>query len=101
MIAGTKVIGISIMTIHIIIASGVSVRVSFLTMRALIDSAKAATIESIIPNDKLVNPGWTMISMPIIPTIMAAILLALMISPKKIAAPIVINSGCEKLIAMA
>jgi hypothetical protein len=42
-----------------------------------------------------------MTSIPIMPTIMAAILRALIISPKKIVAPIVINNGCEKLIAVA
>jgi len=40
-------------------------------------------------------------SIPIIPIIIAAILRALIISPKKIVAPIVINIGFEKLIAVA
>ena len=42
-----------------------------------------------------------MMSIPIIPIIMAAILRDLMISPKKIVAPIVIKIGFEKLIAVA
>ena len=40
-------------------------------------------------------------SIPIMPRIIAAILRALIISPKKIVAPIVINIGFEKLIAVA
>ena len=40
-------------------------------------------------------------SIPITPRKIAAILRALMISPKKIVAPIVINIGFEKLIAVA
>jgi len=40
-------------------------------------------------------------SIPIIPIIIAAILRALIISPKKIVAPIVIKIGFEKLIAVA
>jgi len=77
------------------------VRVSFLTIMALSECAKAAIIASIIPNEKLLTPGWTIISIPITPRIIAAILRALMISPKKIVAPIVINIGFEKLIAVA
>ena len=80
-------------TIHIIIACGVSVRVSFFTIKALTDNAKAEIIASIIPNERVLNPGCTMMSIPIIPTIIAAILRALMTSPKKIVAPIVINRG--------
>ena len=40
-------------------------------------------------------------SIPIMPRIIAAILRALIISPKKIVAPIVINIGFEKVIAVA
>ena len=75
--------------------------VNFLTIKALTESAKAEIIASIIPNEKLIKPGWTIMSIPIMPTMIAAILRALIISPKNIAAPIVINNGWEKLIAVA
>ena len=100
-IAGIKVIGIRIITIQVIIAWGVSVRVSFLTIKAFIEWAKAAIMASIIPNENVLTPGWTIMSIPIMPIIIAAILLALIISPKKMVAPIVINIGFEKLIAVA
>ena len=82
-------------------ALAVSCAVNFFTINKLIEWKKAPMKAKIIPNEIIPTPGWTIMSIPINPTKIAAILLNFITSPKIKSAKIVTKIGVVKLIAVA